>query len=190
MTEKRAFPVFKSVVLGRHATHVAYLEALRAAQIKIFPGVPPTLEKMPIAKAEMTLDLVVVSVGDLGFTERTSYADICERGVLEFDLRRCPAEVGPALRLAYMGQPVEEVLYIAMGWIRRWDEYDNAHSEIFCVGHTGKENVDRRECGLEPIDDLYLTTQGTTGGPNFLPRSRWVFTLPTKQYFDIDFISR
>lgn len=72
--------------------------------------------KMPAftcAKKQEEVDLVVVSVGELGFKDVALYKDICARAA-EFGLDLCPAEVGPALRLAYDDQPLGEWLYIAM----------------------------------------------------------------------------
>jgi hypothetical protein len=52
-------------------------------------------------------------VAELGFKEGATYSGICARA-LELGLELCPAEVGPALRLAYKDQPLGEWLIIAM----------------------------------------------------------------------------
>jgi hypothetical protein len=65
------------------------------------------------SQEEIDLDLVVMSVGDLGFKGSARYADICMKAV-ELGLELCPAEVGPALRLQYGDQPRDEWLRIAM----------------------------------------------------------------------------
>jgi hypothetical protein len=67
----------------------------------------------PFGKTPVKLDLVVLSVFGLGFGDRASLHDIYARAVAQgFEL--CPAEVGPALRLNYLDQPVGEFLHIQM----------------------------------------------------------------------------
>jgi hypothetical protein len=86
----------------------------------------------PFVKAPVELDLVVLSVSELGFggpasgndiepeaTVQASLRDIYVRAVsLGFEL--CPAEVGPALRLNYLDQPLDEFLQIAMKPVARY----------------------------------------------------------------------
>ena len=88
----------------------------------------------PFIKAPVELDLVVLSVSELlgwfgdpasgsdiepGATVRASLRDIYVRAVLlGFEL--CPAEVGPALRLNYLDQPLGEFLQIAMKPVARY----------------------------------------------------------------------
>jgi hypothetical protein len=63
----------------------------------------------PFIKSPVELDLVVLSVFKLGFSDRASLHDIYARAVAQgFEL--CPAEVGPALRLNYLDQPLGEFL--------------------------------------------------------------------------------
>jgi hypothetical protein len=71
------------------------------------------LGRISCSQVEVDIDLVVLSVGDLGFKGSARYADICSKGV-ELGLELCPAEVGPALRLQYGDQPRDEWLRIAM----------------------------------------------------------------------------
>ncbi len=71
------------------------------------------LGRITCSKEEIDLDLVVLSVADLGFKSGARYADICAKAV-ELGLELCPAEVGPALRLQYGDQPSGEWLRIAM----------------------------------------------------------------------------
>jgi len=66
-----------------------------------------------VAPEETEIDLVVVSVAELGFkngaTREQIYTRAKERG-----LNLCPAQVGPQLRLQYKDQPDGEVLIVAM----------------------------------------------------------------------------
>jgi hypothetical protein len=86
----------------------------------------------PFIKKPVELDLVVLSVFELGFGDQdarndvelgasveVSLHDIYARALsLGFEL--CPAEVGPALRLQYLDQPPGEFLQIAMNPVARY----------------------------------------------------------------------
>jgi hypothetical protein len=86
----------------------------------------------PFLKQPVELDLVVLSVFELGFGDQdarkevelgarveVSLRDIYARALsLGFEL--CPAEVGPALRLQYLDQPTGEFLHIAMMPVARY----------------------------------------------------------------------
>ena len=86
----------------------------------------------PFIKAPVELDLVVLSVSELGFgnpassddaelgaSVQVSLHDIYVRAVsLGFEL--CPAEIGPTLRLDYLDQPLGEFLHIAMKPVARY----------------------------------------------------------------------
>ena len=73
-----------------------------------------------VAGQEEQIDLVVVSVRDLGFDKATRYDAICARAK-ERGLELCPPEVGPQLRLQYLDQPLGEWIVIAMEAIRDSD---------------------------------------------------------------------
>lgn len=66
-----------------------------------------------VAKRETTIQLIVISVEDLGLENGGRYDDICLR-INELGLMLCPAEVGPQLRLQYPEQPQDEWLTILM----------------------------------------------------------------------------
>lgn len=66
-----------------------------------------------ISEVEYNLDLVIVSVQDLGFKSSASYGEICKRAK-EFGLGLCPAEVGPQLFLQWDGQLDEACVVVAM----------------------------------------------------------------------------
>lgn len=115
-----------------------------------------------IAAQEEDVDLVSLSVTDLGFKKGARYDAICTRG-LELGLELCPAEVGPQLRLQYLDQPRGEWLVIAMGALRGSD----GRLSVFRVAH----DDDGRwlgTCCADP-DDFF-------GGDR-----RFVFRLPRKQ---------
>ena len=60
------------------------------------------------------INLVVVSVGELGFKEASTEIQEIFKKAQELGLKLCPAEVGPQLRLQYPQQPKEEMLLVAM----------------------------------------------------------------------------
>ena len=108
------------------------------------------------APKETEVDLVVVSVGELGFKNGASRREIYECAQ-ELGLELCPAEVGPQLRLQYKDQPCGEWLLIGM------EPIDDSHSNsnVFLVGHND--------------DGLWL--EGHYGPAGFVwdGRDRWVF---------------
>lgn len=85
-----------------------------------------------VATAEEDVDLVRLSVADLGFKEGARYDAICARAI-EMGLELCPAEVGPQLRLQYPDQPRDEWFLIAMEAIRG----SGGSLSVFLVGHGG-----------------------------------------------------
>ena len=65
-------------------------------------------------RARSTVELVVLSVPELGFEgERVAVAEIYARA-RQLGLELCAPEVGPQLRLQYLDQPLGEFLHIAM----------------------------------------------------------------------------
>jgi hypothetical protein len=83
-----------------------------------------------VATTEEEIDLVVVSVAELGFKEGARYDTICSRAV-ELGLELCPAEVGPQLWLQYQEQPLNEWIIVAMEAIRA----SHGRLRVFGVGH-------------------------------------------------------
>ena len=112
--QKRDFPIWKTVRLGAHKTAEAYRQALEAGKYRRGDWVSDFLGKSAYecAREEIDVDLVVISVDELGFGKGALYSQISERA-LAWGLALCPAEVGPALRLAYENQPRGERLIIA-----------------------------------------------------------------------------
>jgi len=82
---------------------------------------------------ETEVDLVNVSVAELGFKKGATRADIYKRA-LELGLELCPAEVGPQLRLQYKDQPRGEWLRIGMEPLADSDGYPNVFDVVHGVG--------------------------------------------------------
>jgi hypothetical protein len=105
--------VLWTLELGRYKSGKEYCEALKAARIDRWRDIGNGYLQYSIAEnprfvcaPERTeVDLVVLTVdGDFGYRHGTCWGNI-DRDRHRFGLELCPAEVGPALRLAYQVQP-------------------------------------------------------------------------------------
>lgn len=106
-------PVWKTVKLGTCKTPGEYRKALKLVDMHISDLSNDIFGWVTCSQEEFDLDLVVLSVRDLGFKDSASYVDICTKAQ-QLGLELCPAEVGHALRLQYDDQPKGEWLHIAM----------------------------------------------------------------------------
>ena len=140
--------VWKTVTLGLHKSPAGYRAALLQAGFCLNCWADDLLGRVTCLQDEVEFDLVILSVGDLGFEEVARFQQICERG-LERGLKLCAAEVGPAVRLAYKDQPRGTSLVIAMDPITDW-EGDLA---VFVVDH--KEDKLQLSCGLGDLDKFW-----------------------------------
>lgn len=130
---ERAFKVWRTIKLGTGPTTADdFRKALKASGCRISDWVNDILGRLAFTASskEQELDLVVVSVAELGFKNGTARKDIYAKAQ-EIGLTLCPAEVGPELRLQYKDQPVGEWLYIAMEPITDSD----GCLRVFRVGH-------------------------------------------------------
>ncbi len=110
-----------------------------------------------VSPEETEVELVVVSVAELGFKEGATRADIYKRAQ-ELGLDLCPNEVGPQLRLQYKDQHKGEWLLIGMEPITGSD----GRLRVFIVG---RYDHGKRWLG------------GRNGGPVYFWDAgyRWVF---------------
>lgn len=74
------------------------------------------------SKKQEQIDLIRLTVGDLGFPNGATTKEIYEKAE-ELGLELCPAETGPNLRLNYLDQPMGEWFRIAMKQISDADGY-------------------------------------------------------------------
>jgi hypothetical protein len=111
--------VWKTITLGIYRDLATVRVALEQAGCAVGDDVDAMLDSaaFPLAHAPRAIDLVVVSVAQLGFSKEASRAEIFARAK-ELGLQLCPPEVGPILRLQYPEQPVGEFLRIAMEPVR------------------------------------------------------------------------
>lgn len=133
--ELKAFPTWKTIKLGTGLkTADDFRKAIEAAGMKIgdwgngFIGKPV----FTASDTAMDVELVNVSVAELGFADGATLLDIQAKAD-KLGLDPCPAEVGPQLRLQYADQPKGEWLIIAMKPIAG----SRGRLRVFRVGHDG-----------------------------------------------------
>lgn len=154
-----AFPIWKTIALGTGLkTADEFRGALNSNGFRIDGWGNDILGRpaFKASKTEIQVDLVNVSVAELGFKDGATRADIYKQA-LELGLELCPNEVGPQLRLQYKDQPKGEWLLIAMEPIIDSD----GDLVVFYVGH----------------NDYVPWLNGNNGNPDNFWRcnSRWVF---------------
>ncbi len=115
-----------------------------------------------VSETETEVDLVNVSVGELGFKEGATNAQIFERAK-ELGLELCPNEVGPQLRLQYVDQPNGEWLLIAM------EPIADSDSDLMLFV------VERRDDGAS-----YLSGGNGRPGNGWYADNRFLFVRPRK----------
>jgi hypothetical protein len=109
-------PFWRTITLGTYRTPGDLRDALRRKRIAIGHTASALLDlpSLPLSRAEMLVDLAVLSVEELGFgADGASLADInlqARRRGLEL----CSPEVAFQLPLQYRRQPIGEFLLIAM----------------------------------------------------------------------------
>jgi hypothetical protein len=96
--------IFKTLTLGLHKSPKDYRKALESAGFRIGDYANQILKKISVAKAKTEVDLVLVTVAELGFKDGARRAAIYARAI-ELGLELCPSEVGPVLRLATKDSP-------------------------------------------------------------------------------------
>ncbi len=116
-----AIPVWKTIAIGTYKGVDAAMDA-GPCPIALGDWADEILGRpsFPFSRKPTELDLVVVSVADLGFGDQGApLRDIYARA-LASGLELCPAEVGPVLRLNYLDQPPGEFLHVAMRPVARY----------------------------------------------------------------------
>lgn len=151
----RKLVTWRKIQIGDQSI-AGYTDTLTSAGIKISSYASQILKKMGLAKTLTEVELVVVSVAELGFSNGATFDQMVNRA-RELGLDLCPAEVGPALRMCYRDQPKDEWLKIAMKSIADSDGY----FKVFIVERDG--------------DGLWLYTYWFRRGDVLDPDDRWGF---------------
>src|SRR3989338_7539783 len=110
---REKFPIWKTIRLGGFKTPAEIRKALEDGGFKISDWAEQILEKTPLPGSPSEINLVRMTVADLGFEFNATTEDIYARAK-ELGLDLCPAEVGPELRLQYPDQPLGEWSNVAM----------------------------------------------------------------------------
>lgn len=140
------FKVWKTIKLGTKGLKTAddFRKAIKSAGMSIGDWGNDILGKpaFSVASEETEVDLVNVSVGELGFKRGAERRDIIAKA-LSLGLELCPNEVGPQLRLQYADQPRGEWLLIGMEPITG----SGGGLDVFGVGHDDDELWLSGDCG-------------------------------------------
>ena len=113
LENREKFPVWKTIQIGRYKTSAEIRKALEDGGFKISDWAKQILEKTPLSGSPSEINLVRMTVADLGFESSATTEEIYARAN-ELGLDLCPAEVGPELRLQYPDQPLGEWSNVAM----------------------------------------------------------------------------
>lgn len=134
MADTTALKVWKTIKLGGVKNGKGFVSEIEKRDCRVGDWAKHMLSQkvFSVAKEETDIDLIVLSVAELGFKDGANYCDTCARAI-ELGLELCPAEVGPQLRLQYADQPRGEWLVIAMEPIR----VSGGGLGVFLVGHDG-----------------------------------------------------
>ena len=153
------YSLWKAVELGVCPDPDGYAKAIVEAEVRMqmsYYG-RDILQKTSVGPRR-TLRLARFTVAELGFPKGSRYDAICERANAR-GLRLCPAEVGLALRLQYVDQPLGEWLVIAMEPITDED----GDSDLFSLDRGG--------------DALWLLAAWRHPGSFWSPDDTFVFVL-------------
>ncbi len=158
---EHSFSIWKTITIGLHKNAESYRKALKSCGFKISDWVNDILKKIVVSSVETILDLVILTVAELGFNNGATLQQIYDRAK-ELGLELCPAEVGLALCLAYLDQPYGEWLQIAMEPITDSD----GGVGVFHVAHDD--------------DEQWLGMCWSSSDGVWNPDDQWVFVGPRK----------
>lgn len=156
--EARDFPLWRTLILGQHKSHGAYRKALESSGFRIGDYAGQILKKISVSQTPIEVDLVRLTVAELGFQNGARRDAIYARAI-ELGLELCPAEVGPALRLVY-----QEPAYTVVGMEPITDSDDGLG--VFRV------NTDS--------DDRWLRSDYGKPDHFWCGNRQWVFVRPRK----------
>ena len=109
----KTLATWRKLTIGGHKSVEALVKAIEAKGYKLSDWARDIAKKVTLAKEATEVELVMVTVGELGFKNGATRKDIYDRAI-SLGLSLCPAEVGMQLRLQYEDQPKGEWLLVAM----------------------------------------------------------------------------
>lgn len=157
VVQQRVFPIWRTVVLGRHQTHDAYIASLEGKGRKIDSWARDTAANITCSLEQIELPLVEVLDKDLGFVGVYTTSEFYARAAT-FGLYVCPAEVGLALGDQFNDQLIDDHRFLAMEAIA--DSYGGLLVFI----------IDRNQVGLGLVTDSGFLER------KWGPGDRWVLT--------------
>lgn len=122
---------FQQLTIGRQ-TGAELEQELASKEFKFDGWAKSLLKQISGSKVQREVELVRLTVADLGFMNLTQYDEICKKAK-QLGLELCPPEVGPLLRLALPNQPMGDWIKVAMQALRNSD----GNPRIFDVAHGG-----------------------------------------------------
>ncbi|MDE0552583.1 MAG: sigma-70 family RNA polymerase sigma factor [Candidatus Poribacteria bacterium] len=180
---KKDFAADFTLTLGTHRSGADLLAALAVEKCQVSLWSMQALENpdFPVAAAEIRVDIVVVSMLELGFAEdEFATLDTIYARAKEMGLETCPVEIAPQLRLRLLDQP---------DWMtgKRLSEFFVA-SEPFVLTREGLPKVfsivrDDRYPHPETGRGLWLIANGTLGSEDLELRGR-LFSVSDPTGFD------
>ena len=105
---EKDFAADLTITLGTHRSGAELLEALLEAECSVSLWSRQALGNpdFPVAAEEITVDIVVVSMLEMGFAERElATLDTIYDRAKQIGLETCPVETAPQLRLQFLDQP-------------------------------------------------------------------------------------
>lgn len=159
--DEKSFAADFTITLGSHASGADLLNTLIQKNARVSRWSTQALENpdFPVVAAEITVDIVVVSMLELGFAEGelATLNTIYDRAK-QIGLETCPVETGPQLRLQFLDQPdwatgdrLSEFFVASQPFVLTPDVFP----KIFSVGR------DDRFPNLETDIDLWLISNIT-----------------------------
>lgn len=158
--------IWKTIEIGTGPqTGVGLLSRLARGEYQLAPGVCHILKSPDFAVSAIAqkIDLVRLTVEQLGFTKRTAYAAICKRAQ-EYALGLCPSDVAPQLLFQYETQPNNDYFFVAS-------------KPIACADGCSRILGIYREKDTRILEGFRSNVSPRDGG-GFDPNHEFVFVLP------------
>lgn len=159
----KQWKTWKRIVVGQYHEADQYMRALTEAGCQVAADAGALLREITYSTEFSEVELVRVSVAELGFTKpMTRYDDVRTKGHETLDF--CLPEDGPALRLAYRDQPKSESLYIVTA-----PRANYSVENIFGVSYGNELHTDHHDVNIDygvGLNDLFVFRKRKIVNPN------------------------